>query len=153
FCSLGFGGNVAHIRTLQVHFKFVTALFDAGGSRLISRSGVLQCDKVSWFCHIEAPTVRFVVPALIVSGDDGLSVAAIVDEISVRRLQSSPWRSGNFRTHVGGSQKERIGLGSAAVGGARARRLLDVDRGFAVGRHAGRRAGASKGSRRLSAGS
>jgi hypothetical protein len=32
---------------------------------------VLHCDKVSWFGHIEAPTARFVVPALIVSGDNG----------------------------------------------------------------------------------
>jgi hypothetical protein len=47
---------------------------------------VLHCDKESWFCHIEAPTVGFGVQALIVSGDNGLSATAIVDEISVWRL-------------------------------------------------------------------
>jgi hypothetical protein len=34
---------------------------------------VLHCDRVSWFRHIEAPTVRSVVQALIVSGDNGLN--------------------------------------------------------------------------------
>jgi hypothetical protein len=38
--------------------------------------GVLHCDKTSWFGHIEAPPVRFVVLALIVSDDNGLSAAA-----------------------------------------------------------------------------
>src|ERR1039457_7186418 len=42
------------------------------GSRLIAAFAVLHCDKVSWFGHIEAPTVRFLVQALIVSGDNGL---------------------------------------------------------------------------------
>jgi hypothetical protein len=36
--------------------------------------GVLHCDKVSWFGHIEAAAVRFVVLLLIVSGDNGLSI-------------------------------------------------------------------------------
>jgi hypothetical protein len=40
--------------------------------KLISIADVLHCDKALWFCHIEAPTVRFVVLALIVSGDNGL---------------------------------------------------------------------------------
>jgi hypothetical protein len=38
---------------------------------------VLHCDKVSWFGHIQAPPVRFAVPALIVSSDNGLNAAAI----------------------------------------------------------------------------
>ena len=107
------------------------------GSGLILRFDVLHCDKASWFRHIEAPTVGFVVQALIVSGDNGLSAAATVDEISVRRLQSSraKW---DFRTHVGGSNKQDVGCGGAAAVGACARRLLDIDRGFAAGRHAGR---------------
>jgi hypothetical protein len=42
------------------------------GSRLMVAIAVLHCDKLSWFCHIEAPTVRFLVQALIVSGDNGL---------------------------------------------------------------------------------
>jgi hypothetical protein len=42
-------------------------------SGLISAMGVLHCDKLSWFRHIEAPTVRFGVQALIVSDDNGLS--------------------------------------------------------------------------------
>jgi hypothetical protein len=37
---------------------------------------VLHCGKSSWFRHIEASTVRFAVPALIVSGDNGLNDAA-----------------------------------------------------------------------------
>jgi hypothetical protein len=41
------------------------------GSKLILKSSVLHCDKASWFCHTEAPTVRFVVQALIVMGDNG----------------------------------------------------------------------------------
>jgi hypothetical protein len=36
--------------------------------------GVLHCDKASWFGHIEALTLRSVVPVLIVSGDNGLSL-------------------------------------------------------------------------------
>jgi hypothetical protein len=46
---------------------------------------VLHCDKASWFGHIAAPTVRFVVQALIVSDDNGLSAATKTDEISVSR--------------------------------------------------------------------
>jgi hypothetical protein len=46
---------------------------------------VLHCDKASWFGHIEALTVRFVVLALIVSDDNGLSASAKTDEISVSR--------------------------------------------------------------------
>jgi hypothetical protein len=46
-----------------------------GGLRLITAFAVLHCDKVSWLGHIEAPTVRFVVKGLIVSGDNGLSKA------------------------------------------------------------------------------
>jgi hypothetical protein len=45
------------------------------GSRLSLRSLVLHCDKASWFRHIEASTIRFAVPALIVSGDNGLNDA------------------------------------------------------------------------------
>jgi hypothetical protein len=50
-------------------------------SGLISASDVLHCDKVSWFRHIEAPPVGFVVHALIVSGDNGLSNAGKFEEI------------------------------------------------------------------------
>jgi hypothetical protein len=46
---------------------------------------VLHCDKASWFGHIEAPTVRFVVLPLIVSDDNGLSTSAKTDEISISR--------------------------------------------------------------------
>jgi hypothetical protein len=35
---------------------------------------VLHCDKVSWFRHIEAAAVGFVVLLLIVSGDNGLGI-------------------------------------------------------------------------------
>jgi len=59
--------------TLQVHFRFVTALIDEAASKLIAVAGVLHCDKVSWFGHIAAPAVRFLLWALIVSGDNGLS--------------------------------------------------------------------------------
>jgi hypothetical protein len=45
--------------------------------RLIPGFVVLHCDKVSWFGHIQAPPVRFAVPALIVSSDNGLNAAAI----------------------------------------------------------------------------
>jgi hypothetical protein len=31
----------------------------------------LHCDKVSCFCHIQAPAVRFLVQDLIVSSDKG----------------------------------------------------------------------------------
>jgi hypothetical protein len=43
------------------------------GSRLIPALDVLHCDKVSWFGHIEAPTVLSVVQALIVLNDNGSS--------------------------------------------------------------------------------
>jgi hypothetical protein len=42
-------------------------------TKLIAVADVLHCDKFSWFGHIEAPAVRFVLWALIVSGDNGLS--------------------------------------------------------------------------------
>jgi hypothetical protein len=42
------------------------------GSKLRSAAGVLHCDKASWFRHIEAPSLLFVVQALIVSDDNGL---------------------------------------------------------------------------------
>jgi hypothetical protein len=35
--------------------------------------GVLQCDKTTCFCHIAALAVQFLVQALIVQGEDGLS--------------------------------------------------------------------------------
>jgi hypothetical protein len=62
---LGGSRNVTHDRTLQAHFKFVTARIAMKGSRLTLTSDLLHCDKVSWFGHIEAPTVRFVVQVLI----------------------------------------------------------------------------------------
>jgi hypothetical protein len=42
-------------------------------SKPIAVAGVLHCDKVSWFGHIEAAALRFLVWGLIVSGDNGLS--------------------------------------------------------------------------------
>jgi hypothetical protein len=48
----------------------------------ISASDVLHRDKVSWFCHIQAPTVRFVVWALMVSGGQSFGAAATADETS-----------------------------------------------------------------------
>jgi hypothetical protein len=47
----------------------------------ISASDVLHRDKVSWFCHIQALTVLFVVWALMVSGDNG-SALQHADETS-----------------------------------------------------------------------
>jgi hypothetical protein len=49
-------------------------------------SAMLHCDKVSWFCHIEAPTARFAVLALIVSRGNGLSGLAVKDGKRRRRL-------------------------------------------------------------------
>jgi hypothetical protein len=48
-------------------------LIEDATSKLIVSAGVLHCDKVSWFGHIEASALGFVVWALIVSGDNGLS--------------------------------------------------------------------------------
>jgi hypothetical protein len=48
-------------------------LIDNAAAKLIADAGVLHCDKVSWFGHIEASALRFVVWALIVSGDNGLN--------------------------------------------------------------------------------
>jgi hypothetical protein len=51
----------------------------------ISTSGVLHRDKLSWFCHIEAPTLRFLVWTLRVLGEDGFRAdlgAAAIDETS-----------------------------------------------------------------------
>jgi hypothetical protein len=42
-------------------------------TKLFAAACVLHCDKVSWFGHIEASAVRFLLWALIVSGDNGLS--------------------------------------------------------------------------------
>jgi hypothetical protein len=72
--------------TLQVHSGFVTALDRSSVRVKISGFGLLHCDKLSWFCHTEASTVRFVVQALIVSGDNGLGEATTGDEINVRWL-------------------------------------------------------------------
>jgi hypothetical protein len=59
------------------------------GSGLISASSVLHCDKESWFCHIEAPTVRFGVQALIVSSDNGLKHRCKSEEATLLSLQGS----------------------------------------------------------------
>jgi hypothetical protein len=61
------------VRTLSFHFGFVTAWIDDERCEVDLGINVLHCDKASWFRHIEAPTVRFGVLALIVSGDNGLS--------------------------------------------------------------------------------
>jgi hypothetical protein len=70
--------------TLQVHSAFVTALNRLLGRSQNFESRLLHCDKASWFRHTEAPTVRFVVQALIVSDDSGFGGAAAIDEINVR---------------------------------------------------------------------
>jgi hypothetical protein len=41
---------------------------------LMSTPCVLHRDKPSWFCHIEAPTLRFLVWTLRVLGEDGFRV-------------------------------------------------------------------------------
>jgi hypothetical protein len=48
-------------------------LIGHAASKLFGIAGVLHCVKVSWFGHIEAPAVRFLLWALIVSGDNGLN--------------------------------------------------------------------------------
>jgi hypothetical protein len=48
----------------------------------ISASDVLHRDKASWFCHIEAPTVRFVVNGF---GGQWFGAAATADETSGSR--------------------------------------------------------------------
>jgi hypothetical protein len=48
-------------------------LIENAASKLIAGAGVLHCDKVSWFGHIEAPALGFAVWTLIVSGGNGLS--------------------------------------------------------------------------------
>src|ERR1700758_2130969 len=44
----------------------------------ISASDVLQRDKVSWFCHIQAPTARFVVWGLMVLRDNGSALQQLL---------------------------------------------------------------------------
>src|ERR1700722_14209638 len=142
------------------HYRFISSSSprrSMAGLRLISTAGLLHCDTESWLCHIEAPTVRFGVQALIVLGDNGLGAAATIDEIkhhALPRTTGSARRSEDFRTDdVGRSKNERADVGSRAAVGACARRLLEFDRGFAVGRHAGRRPGAPDRCRRLPSGS
>jgi hypothetical protein len=89
---------------------------------------VLRCGKVSWFRHIQAPTVRSAVMAIIVEDDNGCGLRAIIDEIGVRLRQNQGQRSGDFRTNVAGSKKTSMGRGSATAVGAYARRLLEFDR-------------------------
>jgi hypothetical protein len=60
--------------TLQIEFKFVTASMNCASFEVNSESDVLQCDKASWFRHIEASAVVSVAVALIVSGDNSLSI-------------------------------------------------------------------------------
>jgi hypothetical protein len=57
-------------RTVTIHSVFVTAKL--ASSCLIAIQDVLQCDKVSWFCHIEAATAGFVDLARVIGGDNGL---------------------------------------------------------------------------------
>ncbi len=75
------------------HYRFIRGSSPrrstTADSALTAISDVLQCDKVSWFCHIEALTLRFVVQDLIVSDDTGSSAVATNDEINVKRLRSS----------------------------------------------------------------
>jgi len=77
-----------------------------------------------------------------------------LDEISVRRLRNlSRGEVGILVFDAARWKQEGTGICVAAVVGARARRLRNVDCGFALDRHARRRACASEGSRRLSSGS
>jgi hypothetical protein len=55
--------------TLQVQFGFVID----DGVEIDRRTGRIALRQASWFGHIEASAVRFVVQALMVSGDNGLS--------------------------------------------------------------------------------
>jgi hypothetical protein len=55
----------------------------------ISVSDVLHRDKVSWFCHIEAPTLRFVVNGF---GGQWLGAAATADETSGSDCKMSGWK-------------------------------------------------------------
>jgi hypothetical protein len=48
-------------------------LIDHAALKLTAAARVLHCEKDSWFGHIEASAIRFLVWALIVSGDNGLS--------------------------------------------------------------------------------
>jgi hypothetical protein len=52
---------------------------------LTLESDLLHRGKVSWFCHIEAQAVGFVVRGLIVPHDNAWPAAA-TDEITIRRL-------------------------------------------------------------------
>jgi hypothetical protein len=49
----------------------------------ILASDVLHCDKVSWFCHIQAPTAGFVVGALLVLGDN----ASALQQLPIKQAQ------------------------------------------------------------------
>ena len=55
---------------------------------------MLHRDKVPWFRHIEAPTVRFVLQALIVSGENGLADARESEEPDFLRCKG---RTGDMR--------------------------------------------------------
>jgi hypothetical protein len=79
-----------------------------GGLRLITAFAVLHCDKVSWLGHIEAPTVRFVVQALIVSGDNGLSKARRIPKKSdIVSLQGSYQRGGGLSGRMSADRTKR----------------------------------------------
>jgi hypothetical protein len=60
--------------TLQIQFKFVTELVNRAGFEVNCETDVLQCDKAPVFRHIEASAVVSLALALIVSGDNGLSI-------------------------------------------------------------------------------
>jgi len=75
------------------HYRFIRGSSPQGSA--ITRSGqsfalaLLQCGKVSWFRHIEASALQFVVQALIVSGDNGLNCCCEIGEAGVLSLQGS----------------------------------------------------------------
>jgi hypothetical protein len=50
---------------------------------------LLHCDKVSWFCHIEASALQFLGHALIVSGNNGLRDCRKIREAGVLSLRRS----------------------------------------------------------------
>jgi hypothetical protein len=68
---------------------FVTARIGDDLFGLIFTLALLQCGKVSWFCHIEASALQFVGQALIVSGNNGLNDCGKIREADVLSLQGS----------------------------------------------------------------
>jgi hypothetical protein len=101
------------------HYRFIRGSSPrrstTADSALTAISDVLQCDKVSWFCHIEALRIAFVVQALIVSGDTGSTAAATNDEINVKRLQCSHCEVGTSERMSVDRTKTRLAAAALAL--------------------------------------